>query len=237
MDEFCNLGIFARIRAGKTIRVCAFGSSNTERFDTGMHWFDYVELGFKNTFGGGVGQFINTGISGNTSSQMLERFERDVAPYSPDLTIVTCGGNDSNPSRNVSESLFRENLRRIAGLLTASGGEVIFQTYYACDLERLEPAYAGAIPRYMRIIRETAAELNCLVSDNYSRWERLRLSSPDVYRLLMRDNMHVNQYGNMVIGLDLMRKFVFRLADDKRDFCRTGLIARYAMDLLEERER
>ncbi len=237
MSEFSNLGIFEKIRAGKTIRVCAFGSSNTERFDTGMHWFDYVELGFKNIFGGSVGQFINTGISGNTSSQMLERFERDVAPYSPDLTIVTCGGNDSNPSRNISESLFRENLRRLVGKLRDLGGEVVFQTYYACDLERLDPAYAGAIPRYMQIIREAAAELDCRINDNYSRWERLRLSAPDLYRLLMRDNMHVNLYGNMVIGLDLMRKFGFKLADDKCDFCRTGLIARYAMDLLEERER
>ncbi len=237
MSEFSDLRLFEKIRQGKTIRVCAFGSSNTERFDTGMHWFDYVELGFKNTFGGGVGQFINTGISGNTSSQMLERFGRDVAPYAPDLTIVTCGGNDSNPPRNISGELFRGNLRELARRLTGLGGEVIFQTYYGCDLENLDPAYAKAIPRYMQIIRETAAELKCHINDNYARWERLRMYAPEVYRLLMRDFMHVNPYGNMVIGLDLMRRFGFELGNDKRDFCRTGLIAQCAMDILEEKER
>ena len=237
MNEFSRLKIFEKIREGKKIRVCAFGSSNTERFDVGMHWFDYVDFGFKNTFGGSVGQFINTGISGNTSTQMLERFERDVAPYSPDLTIVTCGGNDSNPSREISESVFHENLCRMAGLLKALGSEVVFQTYYACDLEHLDPAYAEAIPRYMQIIRDTAEELNAPVNDNYARWERLRISAPDVYRLLMLNSMHVNLYGNMVIGLDLMRKFGFRLPDDKRDFCRTGLIAQCAMDILEKEER
>ena len=53
----------------------------------------------------------------------------------------------------------------------------------------------------------------------------------------MRDFMHVNPYGNMVIGLDLMRRFGFELGNDKRDFCRTGLIAQCAMDILEEKER
>ena len=113
----------------------------------------------------------------------------------------------------------------------------MFQTYYACDLEHLDPAYAEAIPRYMQIIRDTAEELNAPVNDNYARWERLRISAPDVYRLLMLNSMHVNLYGNMVIGLDLMRKFGFRLPDDKRDFCRTGLIAQCAMDILEKEER
>ena len=235
MNEFRSLGLFGKIRSGKTIRVCAFGSSNTQRFDTGMHWFDYVEFGFKNTFGGGVGHFFNMGINGNTSSQMLARFERDVAPYSPDLTIITCGGNDSNPSQDVSESRFRENLCRLAGLLNNLGGEVVFQTYYACDLERLDPAYAEAIPRYMQIVREAAAELNAPLNDNYMRWERLRIFAPEVYRLLMRDNLHVNPCGNMVIGLDLMRKFGFQLPDDSRDFCRTGLIAQCTMDILEKK--
>ena len=53
----------------------------------------------------------------------------------------------------------------------------------------------------------------------------------------MLNDMHVNLYGNMVIGLDLLRKFGFRLPDDRRDFCRTGLIAQCAMDTLEKEER
>ena len=232
-SNYADLKLFEKIRQGGTVRVCAFGSSNTQRFDVGMHWFDYLDLGFKNTFGGGSGQFINSGISGNTSAQMLERFDRDVARFQPDLTIVTCGGNDSNPARSISEKEFMENLKTLHARLTALGSEVIFQTYYACDLENLDPGYAAAIPRYMQIIRDAAAETGSRVQDNYARWERLRLFSPENYRLLMMNAMHVNAYGNMVIGLDWVRDCGLTLQENQRDYCRCGLLSQCALDLLE----
>lgn len=78
MSSFKDLTVFTRIKDRKIIRVAAFGSSNTQRYQPGMHWFDYVELGFKNSFGGGCGQFINSGISGNTTQDLLNRFEQEL---------------------------------------------------------------------------------------------------------------------------------------------------------------
>ena len=37
---------------------------------------------------------INSGISGNTSAQMLARFNTDVIAHAPDMCIIECGGND-----------------------------------------------------------------------------------------------------------------------------------------------
>ncbi|OQA81797.1 MAG: hypothetical protein BWY31_03669 [Lentisphaerae bacterium ADurb.Bin242] len=53
-----------------------------------------------------------------------------------------------------------------------------------------------------------------MLNDNYSRWDKLRLKNPQLYRLLMRDSLHVNPDGNCVIELDLIRKFGLLLNDE-----------------------
>ena len=38
---------------------------------------------------------INSGVSGNTSQQMLDRFDKDVIAHKPTHCIIECGGNDA----------------------------------------------------------------------------------------------------------------------------------------------
>ena len=42
----------------------------------------------------GTYQVVNSGISGNTSTQMITRFPTDVIAHNPDYCIIECGGND-----------------------------------------------------------------------------------------------------------------------------------------------
>lgn len=218
------------------VRMAAFGSSNTQRRLMGMHWFDLVELGLKQTYGRGCVQCCNMGVGGDTSVQMLERFERDVTPFRPHFTIVTVGGNDSNPERRVEASHFAANLEKIVRKLAALGSRVLLQTYYSCDLEQLPPRHAEELVRYMEIVRETAAECSVPVLDHFARWERLRQSDLALYRLLMTDKMHVNAAGNLVLGLDLLRALGIELPDAMRREAAAGYFARKVLDLLEENQ-
>ena len=233
MKEFKDLKIHQLLEKRERIRVLAFGSSNTQRFLAGAHWFDYVSLGFKITCGGACGQFIECGRSGDTTELLLERFDTDVLRYEPHLTILTVGVNDANPERNISAGAYKANLLKIVERIHHFGGEVIFQTYYACDEERLEPDFVTAIRRNMQILRDTAAETGSALNDNYSRWDKLRLKNPPLYRLLMRDNLHVNPDGNCVIGLDLIRKFGLTLNDENWKYCAVGLFAQQYLDTLK----
>jgi lysophospholipase L1-like esterase len=212
-------------------RVVAFGSSNTQRFQTGMHWFDYVELAFKCKCNK-CGQFINSGIGGNTTVELLERYENELARYEPDLVILTIGGNDSNPGRNVSADLYRKNLRVLYEKITGAGADVVFQTYYGCDLDLLEQDYRDNFLEYMQIIRETGKEFNAPVVDHFARWDKLRLHDLSVYRSMMRDAMHVNPLGNMVLGLDLIDFFELELPEEFHADCREGLIIKSYLDSL-----
>ena len=62
----------------KRSRILSFGSSNTERYLPGLHWFDCFELALKQKYGR-IHTCINTGLSGDTSRGLLERFEDDAA--------------------------------------------------------------------------------------------------------------------------------------------------------------
>ncbi len=231
MSAFTDLNIFTRVKNQQKIRVVAFGSSNTQRFFHGMHWFDYVELGFKNTFGGGCGQFINSGISGNNTINLLNRFDEELAMYKPHLVIMTIGGNDAKVDA-VAPEVYTENLLELDRKITGLGSQLVFQTYYGCDLENLDPRYAERLVRFMQIIRECAAVGKRPLVDHFARWERLRRKDVVLYRKLMRDFMHVNALGNMVMGLDLARHFGVRFNDENIPAFREGYFVQALLDEL-----
>lgn len=226
-----DLKIWGMLERHEFISVVAFGASNTQRYLPGTHWFDYVEMAFKNQYGGGCGHFVNSGISGNTTVDLLNRFDRQCAFYKPDLVIMTIGGNDCNPAKNISLDQFRSNLTLLCDKIRDLGGDIILQTYYACDLELITPPErADLMVKCMQIVREVAADRNVVLNDNDKRWAQLRDADIETYRLLMLNSMHVNDAGNQLIGLDLVRKLNLKLREDFRSQCSVGLLAQALMD-------
>ena len=220
----------ARFRAGLKTRVLAFGSSNTEHFLPGMHWFDVFELAVHKTYGR-LHTCINTGIGGHTSGDLLARFDDDAAFYRPHLAFITIGGNDANPVKNLSEQQFERNLielhRRFAGM----GCAVVFQTYYSPDPARngdLGPFFA-----YMDIVRRVAAEKKAGLVDHLKRWEAFRKAHPNRYLPLMHDGFHVNHRGNTVMGVDISRHFGAPVAADASGLWDEALAIQKRMDELE----
>ena len=151
--------------------------------------------------------------------------------------ILTAGINDANPNRHVSLDTFRSNLVELRRRVNSWGGDVLFQTYYSCDKEKLaesKPGWAANYEIYTDVTREVAGEF---LNDNYTRWERLRKYDVTTFRLLMRDSLHLNPEGNAVIGLDLVRLLELTLPDENLPWIRGGVFARECMDLLERIEK
>lgn len=244
--DFSKLKVFQRIAEGKQVHVLALGSSNTEHFMVGAHWFDYVAIGLTHKYRRWTSDrssvdnpalCLNAGTSNHTTSELLARFDRDVAPFKPDLLLLTAGINDANPDRNITTDTTRSNLIELRRRTEALDGEVLFQTYYSADLEVLSethPGWAENYAKYTNIIREVAG---AMLNDNYTRWERLREANVKAFRLLLRDSLHLNPVGNAVIGLDLMRLLDLKLPDENLPWIRDGVFAQYCMDLLEEKEK
>lgn len=207
--------VLERLRQGELQRILAFGSSNTDRFGPGMHWFDCLDLAIRQATGRRGHRCINAGISGNTTEDLLNRFEVDAAFYQPHAVFITIGGNDANPNRSITAAAYRQNLLELHRRFTAMNCAVIFQTYYAPNPHAgIAPVYLQQFHAYMQVLRDVAAETQAELVDQLARWEPFRQQYGGEYILLMRDALHVNHLGNMVMGLELARHFQLPLNTD-----------------------
>jgi lysophospholipase L1-like esterase len=230
--------IIRRLESCAMTRLVALGASGTELayHCEGRHnWFDWLEVGLRDHYGR-VHQTVNAGVSGETSGQMLARFERDVAVHQPHAVIVTAGGNDCNPVNEVSPAEFRRNLGEIIARTRALADcTPMLQTMYsiAPDLMADEQERARRFPEYMAVVIEAAGEEGVILIDHFTRWERLRLREPAAHRRLMRDGMHVNPLGNMVMGVDALRSFGATLGEETAQRCAEGIAVQKLLDELE----
>lgn len=217
MEKFLLDAFLQALKNGENLRILAFGSSNTERYIAGTHWFDGLDIAIRETYCQDQRRFyhcVNAGIGGNTTRDLLERFDRDAAFYKPRLAIITIGANDANPAKGVSEREYVDNLRALKARFDALGTAVVFQTYYAIVPVLDNPADAERFERFQRgmnIVRDVARETGAGLIDHLSRWEPLREKYPVVHKDLMRDAYHVNETGNKVMALHVARCFNLRL--------------------------
>jgi lysophospholipase L1-like esterase len=66
---------------------------------------------------------MNAGVPGDMTAHALKRLERDVLAYSPDIVLITLGGNDLK--NGIARDSAFENLKRIVNLIHNQGARVI----------------------------------------------------------------------------------------------------------------
>lgn len=59
---------------------------------------------------------INEGVSGNTTTQMIDRWQTDVTDNNPNLIIFMGGANDSREATAISIETYADNIKTIIGL-------------------------------------------------------------------------------------------------------------------------
>ena len=193
------------------LRIVFMGSSNTQRvtnIGNAQNWVDWVDLGLSCWYGRSH-YAVNVGISGQTTRDMLGRFQRDVAHFRPHVVFITAGGNDCNPVNQLSLDEFRSNLSTMIAETRKLGALPIPQTYYCCDAARMEEAGEGDrarnFPAYMQTTREVAAATGSPLIDHLGRWEALRRADLATYRSLMADPLHMSAAGHAVFAVDVLR--------------------------------
>ena len=66
---------------------------------------------------------INAGVPGDTTARALKRLERDVLAKSPDIVLITLGGNDLK--NGLAREVAFKNLKKIVESIQKSGARVI----------------------------------------------------------------------------------------------------------------
>jgi lysophospholipase L1-like esterase len=94
---------------------------------------------------------INAGRPGDTTGSALQRLEKDVLSYSPDIVLITLGGNDLK--NGVARDTAFKNLNMIVNLIHNQGARVIIGGLHIPFRDR------GFGRGYQKLADETGATL------------------------------------------------------------------------------
>ena len=148
----------------------------------------------------------NSGIGGNTSRDLLQRFDRDVVSLKPDWVSICIGINDvwrqfdspQLPEQHVSPELYEKTLGELVSSTRPqlSGGLVLMTPYF------IEPDRQDAMRRrmdeYGDVCRRIAARENLPLVDTQAAFDRVLKYRHSSY--ITWDRVHPNIYGATVLA-------------------------------------
>lgn len=198
----------------KHVTLVAFGDSITENnhWTLGLkNWVQLLESNLYCIFPKHP-TVINSGLSGDSLPACLDRLERDVLRFQPDVVIVSFGTNDCvKKDPEGFRTMYRELLQKIL----ATGAIVVTRTPTPLinmdngsivNLQENSPHCM--LERYVEVIREVSAELDVYCIDHYAYWMK---SASTKYRgemmMLMGNTIHPNGHGHRRMYYELAPHF------------------------------
>lgn len=167
---------------------------------------------------------INAGISGDRADAGVDRLERDVLSYKPDLVVVCYGLNDAMKEQEGLE-LYKNSLTRIFSEVKNSGAEVIFMTpnlrtdKRECDRDEITDNVTdtvikneteGWLESYLAVAKEVCAEQNVSVCDCNALWKAMKNGCVDINVILSNKVNHPTEELHWLFAYELVRMMFLR---------------------------
>ncbi len=162
---------------------------------------------------------INAGISGDQAPHGLERLERDVLRYHPDLTVVCFCLNDCTRGEDGLPGYVKA-LHGIFEKLHQAGSEAIFMTpntmndYVSPELtddairsiaaEIMGYYKAGNMELYLDAAKQVCAEHGVKICDCHAKWKKMAAYGVDTTRLLANRINHPIREMNWLFAISLL---------------------------------
>ena len=167
---------------------------------------------------------INSGLSGGNAKNGADRFERDVAAYSPDLVTVCFGLNDCGGGTE-GLALYKESLASIFDQAKAHGIDCIFMTpnmmntYISGKIPEgflkkqaegpLRLQTEGMLETYLSAARQVAMDKQVAVCDVYAKWKALSEAGVDTTELLSNHTNHPAREMQNLFAISLLSTLFF----------------------------
>lgn len=168
-------------------------------FDTANSYSSLLKQKLEKVYPKATPIIVNAGLSGGSAPNGLQRLERDVLKYSPDLTIVCFGLNDCQRGRD-GINTYTQALKDIFKKLKEFGSDVIFMTpnmlctniHYSVTDQRIieliekniKNQQDGILDFYVESAVKTAMSCGVYVCDCYSKWKTMYENGVDTTTLL-----------------------------------------------------
>lgn len=153
----------------------------------------------------------NSGVSGNTSRDLLKRFDRDITELNPDWVSICIGVNDvwrqfdnpEVPDWQVLPEEYEKNMRTMIEKVKDKVKGIFILTPYIME-PCVQDAMRIRMDEYGDICKKLAQEYNCILVDLqsvFSNFCKMRYSATIAY-----DRIHPNQIGAMLIAKEFLSK-------------------------------
>ena len=153
--------------------------------------------------------FYNLGVSGDTTDDLLKRFDNEAETREPSIIIFAIGINDSvylkkeNKFRVLKEK-FKDNVFSLIIKSRKHANDIVFIGANPVDEDKVTPIpwdpqanknyYNKNIKKYNRILNDIVKEENLIFIDIYNEF----LKNTD-YKKLLHDGLHPNSQGHQLI--------------------------------------
>ena len=197
-----SLRHFLEVKSDKKsyVTIVCLGDSNTEvNWTSGgyLNWVGLLTAGMFESAAIGRSRVINSGLSGDTATKALDRLDRDVLAFAPDLVIISFGMNDftrfkpedTAKSLHTIVSRIREKYPQCSLLLRTPQPVFIMDEGVASWGN--EPEFLAT----MDAIRSVATDEKIALVDHYALWSAEKQEKPAQYYCY--DRLHANENGHM----------------------------------------
>lgn len=179
--------------AGRT--YLAFGDSITDGYGVLRGFVSFLSEMISRARPGLELTTINTGMSGDNTSDAVYRLKRDVLDHDPDLVTINFGVNDA--FSGISVEKFGSNLQGIVEAIQENGcGRIVLVSSEVIP----EPGAERQVLPYWEMMRQVAIDAGIVYADANGRWQKLLDAGTDQWGLIIPGDMHPNADGHQVIA-------------------------------------
>lgn len=152
----------------------------------------------------------NSGIGGNTSRDLWNRWERDVLNLNPDWVSIMIGINDvwrqfdtpAMTDRAVSPAQYEQNVENMLLSLKGRVKGVFLMTPYYMEPNKSDRMRAR-MDEYSEICRRLAEKHECIFIDTQAMFDRYFAHQHSAF--IAWDRVHPNQIGAMLIAREFLK--------------------------------
>lgn len=152
----------------------------------------------------------NSGISGNTSRDLLVRFQRDVVDLHPNWVSICIGINDvwrqydspAIPDEHVSPQEYEKNLEKMILLVKGQVKGIFLLTPYYMEPNKAD-WMRGRMDEYGAVCERLSQKHDCILvnlQEAFNRYFKYRHSS-----YIAWDRVHPNQIGATIIAREFLK--------------------------------
>lgn len=156
----------------------------------------------------------NSGISGNTSRTLLERFDRDVVELNPDWVSICIGINDvwrqfdcpAMPEKNITPEEYRENVETMILKVKDNVKGIFILSPYIIESNRQDPM-RQRMDEYTSVCKELSEKYNCTFIDFQKMYEDYCQFRHPCF--IAWDRIHPNQIGATLMAREFLKNCGF----------------------------